>query len=105
MLPLLKIVGKEVTHVFCGCGPNLCSHVVALLFELVEKEYPTEKHYTGTEGKNSPLAKALQNIDVDDLKDFIREYANNNPEFQELFLSEFGEIDIESHVARFGEEL
>ena len=107
----LEIVGKEVSHVFCSCGPKLCSHVVALLFELVEKEYPTEKYYSGTEGRttkegtvkvvNSPLTKALQNIDVDDLKDFIKEYANNNQEFRELFLREFGEIDIESHVARF----
>ena len=107
----IEIVGKEVNYVFCGCGPRLCSHVVALLFELVEKEYPTEKYYSGTEGKttksgtfkvvNTPLTKALQNIDVDDLKDFIKEYASNNQEFRELFLSEFGEIDIESHVARF----
>jgi hypothetical protein len=81
------------------------------LFELVEKEYPTEKYYPGTEGKttkagtvkvvSSPLTKILQNIDVDDLKDFIKKYANNNQEFRELFLNEFGEIDIESHVARF----
>ena len=39
----LEIVGKEVSHVFCNCGPKLCSHVVAFLFELVEKNYPTEK--------------------------------------------------------------
>jgi hypothetical protein len=107
----VEIVGREVNHFFCGCGPKLCSHVVAFLFELVEKEYSTEKYYPGTEGKitkdgelkivNSPLAKALQNIDVDDLKDFIIKYANNNQEFRELFLGEFGEIDIESQVARF----
>src|SRR5882757_8999809 len=49
----VEIIGKEVNHVFCGCSPRLCSHVVALLFELVEKEYPTEKYYSGTEGKTT----------------------------------------------------
>lgn len=107
----VEIIGKEVNHFFCGCGPKLCSHVVALLFELVEKEYPTEKYYAGTEGKmtkegelkivSSPLAKALQNINVNDLKRFINEYANNNQDFRESFLNRFGYIDIESHVARF----
>jgi hypothetical protein len=107
----LEIIGKEINHVFCGCGPRLCSHVIALLFELVEKKYPTENYYPGTEGKttkqgapkvvNSPLTKALQNIDIGDLKDFIKDYANDNQEFRELFLREFGDIDIETHEARF----
>lgn len=108
----VEIVGKDVNTFFCACGPKLCSHVVALLFELVEKNHPTEKYYPGTEGKttkqgmtkvvNTPLTKALQNIDVDALKNFIKEYANNDEDFRELFLSKFGEVDIESHVDRFG---
>ncbi len=107
----VEIVGKEVNYVFCGCGPKLCSHVVALLFELVEKNYPTEKYYPGTEGVttkegkfkviNSPFSKALQNIDLSDLKDFVKAYAANNEQFRELFLSRFSKIDIDSQVARF----
>src|SRR5690349_8826369 len=40
----VEIVRKKVNHVFCTCGPGLCSHVVALLFELVEKNHLTEKN-------------------------------------------------------------
>lgn len=103
----LEIVGKEVQHFFCACGPKLCGHVVAFLFELTEKKYPTQKYHAETERNsaqkavNSPLSKILQNIIIDDLKDFIEDYAKDNKEFQELFLREFGEIDIESHVAKF----
>ncbi|HVK47752.1 MAG TPA: hypothetical protein VM488_07915 [Pseudobacter sp.] len=107
----VEIIGKEVNHVFCNCGPKLCSHVVALLFELVEKNYPTEKYYPETEVKptskgetkvvKSPLGKALQNIDTDKLKNFIKKYAERDQEFRKSFLSEFGNIDIDTHVDRF----
>jgi hypothetical protein len=106
----VEISGKKVNHVFCGCGPKLCSHVVALLIELVEKNY-IGKNDVGTKVKtrpkgasrvqNSLLTQALQNANEDDLKEFIKEHALNDKEFLELFLSKFGKIDIESHVARF----
>lgn len=102
----LKIINETVVEHSCNCpydmGP-VCKHVVAVLFylqqdvlELKPKVIPLNntKEKTATKKvKRKTVAEqvneVLEKISHDELKQFIREKAGDNPSFRNIFLSSF----------------
>jgi uncharacterized Zn finger protein len=102
----LKIKNGTVTEHVCTCpydmGP-VCKHIVAVLFylqqdvlELKPKVIPlhkTKEKATTKKAKKKTVAEqvneVLEKITHDELKQFIREKAEHNPPFRNIFLSSF----------------
>lgn len=102
----LKIKNENIVEHVCTCpydfGP-VCKHIVAVLFylqqdvlELKPKVIPLKKtKEKNTEKKvkkkaiSEQVDELLEKITHDELKQFIREKAEHNPPFRNIFLSSF----------------
>lgn len=102
----LKIKNNTIVEHVCSCpydmGP-VCKHVAAVLFylqqdvlELIPKAIPlhnTKEKTTTKKVKKKTVSEqvdeVLEKITHDELKQFIREKAEHNPPFRNIFLSSF----------------
>jgi len=101
----LKIKNGNITEYVCTCpydmGP-VCKHVVAVLFYLQQDVleikpkviplHPKQKVVTKKTKKKTiseQINEVLEKISHDELKQFIREKAEHNPPFRNIFLSSF----------------
>ncbi len=101
----LKIKNGTITEHICTCpydmGP-VCKHVVAVLFYLQQDVLEIKPKVVSLHPKQKPTAKkqkkktiaeqvneVLEKISHDELKQFIREKAEHNAPFRNIFLSSF----------------
>jgi len=102
----LKIKNNTIEEHLCSCpydmGP-VCKHIAAVLFylqqdvlELIPKAIPlhnTKEKTTTKKVKKKTVSEqvdeVLEKITHDELKQFIREKAEHNPPFRNIFLSSF----------------
>lgn len=78
--------GKELVDYFCNCpyDGDLCKHVIAVLYAIRQETASSGRTNERKEKKKS-FDELLQNISIEEYREFIRQYAAGNKEFRAEF--------------------
>ena len=94
----VQLNDAEVISTGCECPHDVpfCKHVVAVLFALqdeldiaVETSSKQQKEKTAAKKKQSSVDDLLQQVNEGDLKKFVKEAAQKNKDFRNLFMLRF----------------
>lgn len=82
--------GNKIIQYSCECKqPKPCKHIVAVLMALNEKAAPAKKKTAKKLPKAPPSTPILEELDVNVLKDWVRELLQNNKDIELAFINKF----------------
>lgn len=102
----IQLEKDQITQYSCNCpydqGP-VCKHVAALLFHLVQDELgieaktpkggKAEKKPAKRKTKEEQVSELLDKLDIDELRNFIREQATESRLFRDTFFVRYAHLD------------